>query len=63
MTTDLANGDFNVWQCRTCGYLYDEESGDIVQGIAPETRMSEFPNDWVCPFCGTSHDDFDIVEM
>lgn len=35
-----------------CGYEYDEEVGDIENGIAPGTPWSEVPEDFVCPICG-----------
>ncbi len=58
-----AEGDFRVWQCRTCGWLFDEKAGDAMEGIAPGTRWADLPDDWVCPFCGTPKADFDMVEL
>jgi rubredoxin len=54
---------YKSWQCRTCGYIYDEEKGDPDEGLAPGTRWAEIPNDWVCPECGTPKSDFDMVEL
>jgi rubredoxin len=54
---------FKTWQCRTCGYIYDEEAGDPGEGLAPGTRWSDLPDDWVCPLCGTPKADFDMVEF
>jgi rubredoxin len=59
MTDEL----FNVWQCRTCGYLYDEAEGDPDEGLAPGTRWKDLPETWVCPLCGTPKSDFDMVEI
>jgi rubredoxin len=53
---------YKSWQCRTCGYIYDEEKGDPDEGLAPGTRWAEIPDDWVCPECGTAKSDFDMVE-
>ena len=40
------------YQCTICGYIYDEEKGDIEHGIAPGTKFEEIPSDWSCPvFC------------
>lgn len=58
-----AEQDYKVWQCRTCGWLYDEKEGDAMEGIAPGTRWADLPEDWVCPFCGTPKSDFDMVEL
>ena len=55
--------DFKTWQCRTCGYLYNEAEGDPNEGIAPGTRWADLPADWVCPLCGTPKADFDMVEL
>ena len=60
MTTQEA---FKTWQCRTCGYLYDEAEGDPGEGLAPGTRWADIPADWVCPLCGTPKSDFDMVEL
>ena len=55
--------DFKVWQCRSCGYMYDEEAGDALEGFAPGTRWQDIPDDWVCPMCGSAKRDFDMVEI
>lgn len=54
---------FKVYQCRTCGYLYDEEAGAPDEGLAPGTRWEDVPEDWICPACGTTKSDFDMVEI
>jgi rubredoxin len=51
------------WQCRTCGYIYDEAAGAPDEGLAPGTRWADIPDDWVCPECGTAKSDFDMVEV
>ena len=45
--------------CRACGYVYDEEDGDPDGGLAPGTRYEDIPDDWACPLCGVSKQDFD----
>ena len=40
--------------CQTCGYVYDEATGDPDSGIKPGTRWEDIPNDWSCPDCGTT---------
>ena len=54
---------FSTWQCRTCGYLYDEEMGDPSEGLAPGTRWAAIPDEWICPLCGTPKADFDMVQL
>jgi rubredoxin len=38
--------------CPSCGYLYDEASGDPHEGFPAGTPWSEVPDDWACPDCG-----------
>jgi rubredoxin len=52
-----------TWQCRTCGYIYDEAAGDPDEGLAPGTRWEDIPQDFRCPLCGTAKADFDMVEI
>ena len=46
----------------TCGYVYDPAVGDPDGGIAPGTAFEDIPDDWVCPLCGVSKEDFSVVE-
>lgn len=32
-------------------------------GIAPGTLWADIPADWLCPDCGVTKADFDIVEF
>jgi rubredoxin len=59
----LATFCTNLPRCRTCGYTYNEESGDPNEGLAPGTRWADIPEDWVCPLCGTPKSDFDMIEL
>lgn len=47
------------WTCVVCGYVYDETVGDPDSGIAPGTKFEDIPDDWVCPLCGVSKDQFE----
>ena len=47
------------WTCVVCGYVYDEAVGDPDSGIAPGTKYEDLPDDWVCPVCGVSKDQFE----
>ncbi|HIU64286.1 MAG TPA: rubredoxin [Candidatus Avacidaminococcus intestinavium] len=49
------------WTCVVCGYVYDEAAGDPDSGIAPGTKFEDIPDDWVCPLCGVSKDQFEKV--
>jgi rubredoxin len=50
------------WQCIPCGYIYDPDAGDPDHGIEPGTPFESMPEDWVCPVCGASRDQFEKVE-
>jgi len=49
------------YQCTICGYIYDPEKGDPDGGIAPGTAFEDIPDDWTCPVCGASKDQFKKV--
>ena len=44
--------------CSICGYVYDEAEGLGELGYAPGTKFDDLPDDWVCPLCGASKDEF-----
>lgn len=48
--------------CDVCGYIYDPEVGDPDGGIEPGTAFEDIPEDWVCPVCGVSKDQFSLYE-
>ena len=48
--------------CKACGYVYNERDGDVDSGLAPGTRFDDIPDDWYCPICGVSKEDFVLVE-
>jgi rubredoxin len=50
------------WVCTVCGYVYNPEEGDPDGGIAPGTAFEDIPEDWTCPVCGVSKEDFELVE-
>ncbi|MEH2339974.1 rubredoxin [Nostoc sp.] len=48
--------------CTVCGYEYDPEQGDPDSDIAPGTAFENIPDDWSCPVCGATKDQFELVE-
>jgi flavin reductase (DIM6/NTAB) family NADH-FMN oxidoreductase RutF/rubredoxin len=50
------------YKCAVCDYIYDPELGDPDGGIEPGTPFEKLPDDWVCPVCGASKDEFEKVE-
>jgi flavin reductase (DIM6/NTAB) family NADH-FMN oxidoreductase RutF/rubredoxin len=49
------------YRCTVCGYIYDPELGDPDGDIPPGTPFEKIPDDWVCPVCGASKDQFEKV--
>ncbi|MEC4804418.1 MAG: rubredoxin [Jaaginema sp. PMC 1079.18] len=45
--------------CTACGYVYDPEVGDTDSGVPPGTAFEDLPDDWCCPVCGVSKEDFE----
>ena len=46
------------YKCSVCGYIYNPELGDADGHVKPGTPFEELPDDWVCPVCGASKDQF-----
>ena len=53
---------YRKYVCIVCGWVYDEEAGSPEDGLPPGTRWKDVPDTWVCPDCGASKSDFDMVE-
>ncbi len=49
------------YKCTICGYIYDPKNGDPENGIKPQTKFEDLPDDWVCPVCGVGKDQFEEV--
>ncbi len=54
---------YRTWQCRTCGYIYDEAAGEPDEGLPAGTRWRDIPEDFKCPLCGTCKSDFDMIAV
>ena len=54
--------DGKKYKCSVCGYIYDPEKGDPDNGVDPGTAFADLPDDWVCPVCGVSKDQFEPVD-
>ena len=48
--------------CNVFGYVYEPEKGDHDAGIEPGTKFEDLPDNWVCPTCGASKDEFEKEE-
>ena len=54
--------NYRKYECVICGYIFDEELGIPEDGIEPGTRWEASPDDWVCPDCGVSKFDFELID-
>ena len=48
--------------CTICGYVYDEKEGDPDNGIEPGTLWEDLPENFECPLCGVSKEDFEEAD-
>ena len=55
--------EYKTWMCVVCGLIYDEQEGWPDEGIAPGTRWQDVVENWSCPDCGASKDDFEMIEI
>jgi rubredoxin len=45
-------------KCRSCGYVYDPEVGDLMSGIPSGTSFEDLPETWICPLCAVGKTEF-----
>ncbi|MGD0754163.1 MAG: rubredoxin [Bacteroidales bacterium] len=50
------------FKCTICGYIYDPEEGEPLEGIAHGISFKDLPADYVCPVCGAGKDEFVLYE-
>ncbi|AEA33387.1 rubredoxin [Hippea maritima] len=55
-------GEMKKYRCIVCGYIYDPQLGDEENDIEPNTPFEDLPDDWTCPICGASKEDFEEVK-
>lgn len=48
-----------IYECRSCGYRYDEAVGDPSYPIPPGLQFAKLPDDWRCPTCGAAKSFFE----
>ncbi len=50
------------YTCTVCGFIYDPAIGDPDSDIAAGTAFENLPDDWCCPECGVTKEDFEVLE-
>ncbi|MGA7951946.1 MAG: rubredoxin [Gloeobacterales cyanobacterium] len=52
-----------VRKCTSCGYTYDPSKGDSDldpdAGIPPVPPVEILTNEWICPACGATNEEFE----
>ena len=46
--------------CGSCGWVYDRTVGDPIGNIPAGTPFDALPDDWICPECGHSKEEFHV---
>ncbi|OQX14171.1 MAG: rubredoxin [Desulfobulbaceae bacterium A2] len=49
-------------RCLVCGYIYDPAKGDPANGVPSGTAFEDLPDDWNCPVCSASKDEFEPID-
>ena len=44
--------------CDVCGYVYNEEKGDVGNDVEPGTLWEDVPEEYTCPICHAGKDMF-----
>lgn len=63
LAAPAAEGEYKVWHCVLCAFVYDEAAGLPEDGIPPGTRWADVPETWGCPDCSAKKSDFEMVEF
>ncbi len=51
------------YRCSICGYDFDDSAIENPEfGRNPQTKFENLPDDWVCPECGASKEQFNESE-
>lgn len=50
------------WICNACDWVYDPAEGDPDSDIEPGTPFEDIPDDWLCPACGVTKEEFRKLE-
>ncbi len=48
--------------CLVCSYVYDPVTGAPADGIPAGTAFEDIPEVWLCPLCGVTKSDFEVVD-
>ncbi|TVL99906.1 MAG: rubredoxin [Candidatus Brocadia sp. WS118] len=49
------------YKCIICDYIYNPKFGDPDYGINSGTSFQNLPDNWLCPQCGASKEQFEQI--
>lgn len=62
--TSLANSTvYRSYMCVVCGFIYNEADGLPEEGLEPGTLWDDIPDSWICPDCGVTKADFELMPV
>jgi len=50
------------YKCGNCGYVYDPEEGDELNGVEQGTDFRGILEGWVCPVCFSAKEEFREID-
>ncbi len=59
----MSDEPFKQYMCVICGWVYDEETGSPEDGLPAGTRWKDVSDTWLCPECGVTKEDFEMIEI
>jgi rubredoxin len=57
-----ASAQLKAWQCKLCGFVYEETVGIPNDRVPVGSRWQDVPENWTCPDCGARKVDFEVLE-
>lgn len=48
------------YYCSNCDYAYNPEYGDPDSAVSAGKTFEQIPEDWTCPSCGATKDQFEL---
>jgi rubredoxin len=61
LETTTAPEEPHLFECSSCGYVYEPASGDQKRGILAGTTFEHLPEDWRCPVCTARKNKFSDI--
>ena len=59
----MTDKPFQQYMCLICGWVYDEEQGSPEDGLPAGTRWEDVSDTWLCPECGVTKTDFEMIAI